>query len=509
MSKPQLAAEPSMEEILASIRKLITDDKPDPGPTQDPFLSRTHAGSPGRSSIPGTNGFSALHEAKPAGPAPFNSLADALKVATTLSDQRRSLQQDVISALDRNGHSESHDGFDGLPNRGASRLDNVHRLPETGGTPSAADASGPRLPSFPQWRSGPGSTELSAESRDLLSFDFGTVVPKHEPSTVKSPTGGFEAGKAGIGRAMGGLGQDAIDGPAANGGPLGMNGRPGDVALATTVPFADAPGVSGAAASAPIVVGAEPRIFSIPARVPLTVRAETAANTNGARNDASPNGSAANGAPLDGTPQDVVTSLTVNGNTVAPFPRPLREALKSVEQAAVLQPLSRSAENIVELQPVAKELSSDKTATARGEPISPPAQSKAETGRTGEEPGVAKADAPTASGAASARADALLDAVVDLVQQQPGALSVFASGSSFISGVGAKKMLEEAASTATATASATPTGAPPKLDRAAAELLRPMLRQWLADNMPRIVEEALRSELTEQTDGAGPGPGKA
>jgi cell pole-organizing protein PopZ len=41
-----------------------------------------------------------------------------------------------------------------------------------------------------------------------------------------------------------------------------------------------------------------------------------------------------------------------------------------------------------------------------------------------------------------------------------------------------------------------------KLDRAAAELLRPMLRQWLADNMPRIVEEALRSELTSSVSPA-------
>jgi cell pole-organizing protein PopZ len=46
------------------------------------------------------------------------------------------------------------------------------------------------------------------------------------------------------------------------------------------------------------------------------------------------------------------------------------------------------------------------------------------------------------------------------------------------------------------------------MDRAAAELLRPMLRQWLADNMPRIVEDALRSELTD-TQGDGKGSGKA
>lgn len=30
-----------------------------------------------------------------------------------------------------------------------------------------------------------------------------------------------------------------------------------------------------------------------------------------------------------------------------------------------------------------------------------------------------------------------------------------------------------------------------------AELLRPMLREWLAENMPRMVEKALRIELAE------------
>ncbi len=36
-----------------------------------------------------------------------------------------------------------------------------------------------------------------------------------------------------------------------------------------------------------------------------------------------------------------------------------------------------------------------------------------------------------------------------------------------------------------------------------------MLRQWLADNMPRIVEDALRSELTETTQGDGKDPAKS
>jgi cell pole-organizing protein PopZ len=33
------------------------------------------------------------------------------------------------------------------------------------------------------------------------------------------------------------------------------------------------------------------------------------------------------------------------------------------------------------------------------------------------------------------------------------------------------------------------------LEDTVAELLRPMLRQWLDDNMPRIVEKALRVEI--------------
>ena len=41
----------------------------------------------------------------------------------------------------------------------------------------------------------------------------------------------------------------------------------------------------------------------------------------------------------------------------------------------------------------------------------------------------------------------------------------------------------------------TPSAAPPRtLEDAVAEMLRPMLQQWVADNMPRIIERALRAE---------------
>ena len=81
----------------------------------------------------------------------------------------------------------------------------------------------------------------------------------------------------------------------------------------------------------------------------------------------------------------------------------------------------------------------------------------------------------------------LLDAVVDLVQNEPTAMSVLTSGSQFIHGTGGSHKAEASSPTS-------------KLDGTAAELIRPMLRQWLAENMPHIVEEALRSELKSTSD---------
>jgi uncharacterized protein DUF2497 len=116
----------------------------------------------------------------------------------------------------------------------------------------------------------------------------------------------------------------------------------------------------------------------------------------------------------------------------------------------------------------------------------------------------------TATGAPS---EALVDAMVEMVTKEPSSLSVFTSGSAFIKGVSDKGIGVEksVASHKKGQSTLPPAETPltddgvPELDGAAAELLRPMLRQWLAENMPRIVEAALRSELTR----GGKGPGKA
>jgi cell pole-organizing protein PopZ len=393
MSKPQYASEPSMEEILSSIRKMISDDRPGPSPMPDQ-LGRMSFGEPARNSSPAPEAEgrpAAASTGQPGGGSNFNSLADALKVATALSDQRRSLQSEIASVLEKGPR-----GADA-----ANAASALNPRPDTGRAP-VPSTGGHRLPSFPEWRAEQASAQPD-NKRDLMSFDFGTVVPQREEQTAKTQV------------------------------------------AAEAKPAARPVTEDSAGQAQP----EEPRV--LPMRAGL-------------------NGSAA--------------------ANVAPFPRPMRETTKP---AADAQP-APSAETAADNKPIKSETSA---ASIEPAPAAAP-----------EAPVAAAADA------SSAPAEALLDAVVDLVQQQPGALSVFTSGASFIGGVSAKKAVADAMASVSANkadsgeASSVP-GAPPKMDRAAAELLRPMLRQWLADNMPRIVEDALRSELTETTQGDGKGPAKS
>ncbi len=385
MSKPQLASEPSMEEILASIRKMISDDKPGPSPMPDQ-MARTPFGGPAKS-VSEFNGRSApaaasQPRATSAQPSNFNSLADALKVATALSDQRRSLQQEIASVLDKGARG--------------TVIDPLGQAAASQGTP-ATDTGGPQMPNFPDWTNQPAAP-AGDEKRDLMSYDFGTVVPQRETPAARSAP---EA-RAAIDKAE-----------------IKPDAQPAE----------------------------EPRIVSMSPR--------TSSPSGAAMHPASAKAGALNG-----------SSPSVSTSTVAPFPRPARDVAKPAAESP--EPAEKSS---AALEP------------AR--------------------------ESPTPTSAAD-QAEALLDAVVDMVQQQPGSLSVFTSGASFIGGIAGSKHSELIAATVAekVEAAVSTGGAPPKLDRAAAELLRPMLRQWLSDNMPRIVEEALRSELTEQTEGGGKGPGK-
>jgi len=441
MSKPQFAAEPSMEEILSSIRRMISDDKPAHNPIPDQ-MGRTQFGggspaAPAAATV--SRGLGSVSPLAPAqAPAPsFSSLSDALKAATTTSEQRRHLQQEIAEVLEkgapRGGRPELSTFAPATPNAAAARSETgvpgnapFDRPAAGNGTAHhAAPATAPQslrtalegLHSLPSGgRAAEPGADGAAPQRDPHAFDFGTHVPQRDASS--------------------------------NALRADQSGQPIAVAKA-----------AGEASPSPEKQQAEPQAIEQP-------------KSEGQRIVAMPSRAGMIGSGL-------------NGATVAPFPRPMRDVARAA-QPAHTDPASASLDEKGDRQPV----------SAAHEAAAANATVDATTAAPSEEPRVT----PEPSPAQSAASEALLDAVVDMVHKQPDSLSVFTSGSAFITGVADKVV------------GGGKPGAPPKLDRAAAELLRPMLRQWLSDNMPRIVEEALRSELmsTQQAEPeTGKGPRKA
>lgn len=461
MSKPQMASEPSMEEILASIRKMIADDKPGPSPMPD-TMGRTPFGDTRQASAPDTGN---LNGADPQTPArTSNSLTDALKVATALSGERRSLQQDLSTVSDKTPRNN----LEALTELTSSRSETARNGSITeprSGRPTAEVS----LPFGLRDEESTGAPQSSEPKPDLLSFDFGTLVPqrnegKHQPKPQS-----------------------------ADPKPISLQATP------SSSPTATSPSPAAALRGSEIDTGpgTEPRVL-----------------------------------PL----RTGITGFNGSGPNVAPFPRTTKEAAKPGASAA-----PASAENVEAPQQQAR----PETPAKAEAPAKPEAPARIETPpkpdltvepSTAAKPGAMEPEAqpkpkpmsaapaapydskpvttskPLVSEPLPAGGEALLDAVVDLVQQQPGALSVFASGSSFITGVSEKK--EQGGQTLPVlaqkheVASDEAPAQPAKLDRAAAELLRPMLRQWLAENMERILEDALRSELTAQIE-SGKGTGKS
>jgi cell pole-organizing protein PopZ len=401
MSKPQMASEPSMEDILASIRKMISDDKPGPSPMPD-VMGRTPFGESPRSS--GAGGLGAGSPADTAGRGRaqsgpnFNSLADALKVATTLSDQRRALQQEIAEVLDK----APRNNLEALTELSAARNEATRSLLDDQAKKAGTSAA--------TGQPAPVSSPAGADAKpDLLGFDFGTMVPLKEDA--KSKPGEDKTGRApstGLGASEAGVKTDAKSDPTADSRVLPLRS-----------------GLSGAAAL-----------------------------------------------------------------NVAPFPRAARETAKANDSDPAAEP--------------AVGVTSETT------PVKPTEAVAEQIVATPLEPSPSPMGALFKTDTLDKHSEALLDAVVDLVQQKPSALSVFASGDSFINGSGGKKpaaklpVIAEATEVVDAPASG---ASAPKLDRAAAELLRPMLRQWLSENMERILEDALRSELSDKVSGKEPEKG--
>lgn len=484
MSKPQSSPEPSMEDILASIRKMISEEPSGQRPMPDQ-MGRTPFGEDLRPvQEPDT------WSAEPAAPvdaplaASFSSLSQALRSAAP-PGEHRSFEERIAGLIE----DEEPDTATSSAPEPDPLLTFTARSNPTPAAPTSAPPA-PRAPSPSVFDQRPGTARAPGPQPAAPVNGMGV-----HPASKFSDLGGTIPERS-----------DALPGPRADAKP--------------------AAGTSSAKDEAPLPFGAKSesqRVISIPQRG----AGAPAPGLNGAAASPEPKNGSVNGAsvsPLGSRPaapslSPVTRSLQERLKERKPVELPKIEVPK-VELPKVdlpkIEPKSeplpeprfepkigekigdKIADKIGDLTPLDKVEAKPEPTPAPKPDVTPSAPSLS-TPATAPAPSPAPASvsAPAAgaepssplSGAKAAIAnaapsEALVDAMVDLVQKDPGSMSVFTSGSAFIHGIGAKD-------------SAPAAPAPgQKLDHTAAELLRPMLRQWLAENMPRIVEEALRSELT-------------
>jgi hypothetical protein len=572
MTKPHAASEPSMEDILASIRKMISEDRLGARPIPDQIARASIGERVTPRPVPKTGDWdrkekSAPDEAKPA-PVPslstasepvpaerpvpsFSSLSDALKSAAP-GAIRPSLDDKLADMLDDEGKPGAN-GRDSAPTAAplavfaGSRAQSaspakpqIHSGASNGSSPMAQmqPASALRAPVQEQ----PTRTSALQEPRSerTHSLNSARVQPTLKPVSEKpdSETSGLPPSAKNGTALNGSSGHPSASAPSAAAvAPLKVAEPPAEPVKqnrsAVDALRADSEGISRS--STPQVKSeiersvVEPkaetqRIIAMPARFPASSGHVSAGHgdTSGLINASPTNGSLTNGAlnaALNGARASVFGLRTAG---VQPPSRPLvsEEVEVRAEESVKAEPIKHGpsvapiAATLMVATPKALKvhgvdiiggaISAEPKLEAKGlapEHAKEPAEAlealKKAVAAHSEE---ASADRTVETAVASGPSERLVDAVMDLVHSQPDVLSVFTSGASFIHGVGVPHHHDEPADDASLTLPALPVeqlnplGAR-KLDRSAAELLRPMLRQWLADNMPRIVEDALRSEL--------------
>ncbi len=479
MTKPQFSAEPSMEDILASIRKMISEERLGPRPIPDQIGRSPFGESVAETTAAGPGNLEPRSEPAPAErSAPsFSSLSDALKAAAPVSEQRRTLEEKIADMLEdgdsapapaspadtlavfaatriSSATSPGPGAFTPAPRTPAPELSAPERTGarQAQGSEEARRARAPRPTSRPPEAPLNGAAHRHDDRRDETAMQ---PRPSAAPKVVGTASAA-EPKKAETQRiiampprpgAGSGAGQQAADSPA---GPA-LNG--GNVSSLGLRPFsgAQAPRPTSALREADKSrdAGAD---NSVTARSPDAV-----SKPSGTFGPKSSEGAVRNKAD---------DALSDEPARIARDPRKARdEAAKKSAAAEMPRPVDAVA-------PAAARTSVDVAKKAE-------APTEGRAAKTASAPAAAK---PAVGGGPS---DALVDAVVALVHKEPDTLSVFTSGSAFIHGVTHEDPVAHKPGPNMAR----------KLDRSAAELLRPMLRQWLSDNMPRIVEEALRSEL--------------
>ncbi len=577
MTKPQIAPEPSMEDILASIRKMISEDRLGPRPVPDQIARASLGDRPSAAPSGKSANWDAKSEAadasarneadaastastpKPARTASdrpvtsFSSLSDALKSASPTPERR--VLDDKIADMLEDEKAPAPKG------RSAAPTASTAASPSPLAVFAATRKAPPAAPAKPEAR---GDVNALAQGRPAARETTERTQPAtRTASTAQAPLKKLAeatrahqvpttTGAAANSTAVNGAAHQSSNG--AKGPSTGSPSAP-DAArrsesaptIARSAPSRAEPHTSPAPtapAAAKPAAGPEPaeprtetqRIITMPARFPTASAPATAA---GASNGAAVNGArgsmlglrpaAAPPAPAsdvavktsDATENAEPPSASLaareepeaGSETIAATEDAPTSALDAKEPGEALRALKEATSLAVEPPAIALPAAAAEAAGA-GAAVEPSVTEPTVTeppviAPTAVEPAVAK-PAISKPMTMSGPSESLVDAVMDLVHAEPSALSVFASGSAFIHGVGSHASASheaEAHALQSHPVGADKPAGTQKLDGTAAELLRPMLRQWLAENMTRIVEEALRSEL-QSSQGAVDDPDK-
>jgi len=428
MQKVDRAGEPTMEEILASIRQIIAEE-PANG---RPLVPSSSVAVP--ASAPSSVGGAASTAAASAAPAPTPATASAAPGANPVEAPRPAQAFTTGPAL----------GSVGEPVKSASAGSPIAALGRLGGdlpfplrplgearpnVAASAPASSTNVTTPP-----PASASEGLAQRTMPASDFGMFVPRR------------------------------LDEALAQGGRGDQPGRmqPGEPRPA--VPSSPPQPANRLAAD-------------IAALAPKSVR--PAADIQPANGAAAPAGSGAPGLHangLDGTPaaKPAAAPAAPEVAVVRPAPQPVVPPVVAAPAAASAgaAPAPSPSPAVAASKPVAadpaKSTAAAKPVVAAPVPAAAPA------------PAAAAASSPAvAAGATASKAVVTLAGVAEAMKAPAAA----ASG----------------AVTPTATDLTPVKDAPVKtLEDAVVDLLRPMLRNWLDENMPRIVEKALRIEVAEQ-----------
>ncbi len=416
MSRVEKASEPSMEDILSSIRKIIAED---------PTGAKT-----------------------PAAAIPPMAAKPAVKVSVPAAKSTPSSLDDILGLADDGG---SFGGGKSLPPVTAKTEATVAPpAPALDQRPPQPAERAPIQPFFP-----PQSRDPLPSSRSMpVAF---APLPGEPP---KSDLGAFVPGRSdgGLMERINGSASSAMRSPVAAPAP------------------APAPSAAFEALTAP-------------------AKAETAAAK-----------------PVEPKPASVTATekpamMTTAAPAAVPHAAPAQAAAAALAMAAA-KPAERP-----EIAPVAPKAMESAPAVAAKSAFQEPKSEPPKTEAVTAEP--VKADAPKVEPAKAEpmKAEAAKPAPIETAPAAPPVSPIVpppqrrvVTVDSTIPGTAVTVTPKPAATAPVVAQSAMPPAAEPvrSMEDTVAELLRPMLRQWLDQNMPRVVEKALRVELAASAQAAAP-----